>query len=145
MRLLCVCTGNTCRSPMFAVLLNAALRRQDVQAIVESAGTAAEAGGPASAGALLVMGRRGLDLSGHRSRAVQDLDLSGFDRIFTVSSRHAAYVRAQGVEPGRIEVLAAADGGVPDPFGGDAVAYEAAANTLATEAERIAAGLSTRR
>jgi len=141
-KLLCVCTGNTCRSPMLALLLAEALRRHGVVATVESAGTAAATGDPASDGAMLAMARRGLDLSAHRSRPVHDVALASFHRIFTVSSRHAAFIRAQGVEPGRIEVLAADRGGVPDPFGGDDAAYEVTARTLDDEARRIAAALA---
>ncbi len=142
MRVLCVCTGNTCRSPMLAVLLGAALRSRGVEATVESAGTAAGQAEPASAGALAAMARRGFDLSAHRSRALVGLDLGGIDHFCTVSSRHAAFVRSLGVPPGRISVVAAERGGVPDPWGGDEAAYEEAARTLEAEADRLARSLS---
>lgn len=142
MKLLCVCTGNTCRSPMLAALLQAELGRRGIAAAVESAGTGAADGEPASAGAVRAMARRGLDLAGHRSRAVERLDLRGYQRIWAVSSRHAAFVRAQGVEPARIAVVAAERGGIPDPFGGDDDVYEACAAVLADEAARIAGELA---
>lgn len=142
MRILCVCTGNTCRSPMLAVLLDAALHRKGLDATVESAGTAAAPGESASAGAQAAMARRGHDLTRHRSRPLADLDLTGFDHILTVSSRHAAFVRAQGVPAERISVVAADRGGVPDPWGGDLADYEAAALTLEAEAARLAQSLS---
>ncbi len=142
MRILCVCTGNTCRSPMLAALLDAALHSRGVGASVESAGTAAGRGESASSGALAAMARRGLDLTGHRSRPLADLDLTRFDHIFTVSSRHAAFVRSQGVPAERISVVAADRGGVPDPWGGDDADYEAAALTLEAEATRLAQSLS---
>ena len=145
MRILCVCTGNTCRSPMLEVLLADALRRAGVEATVESAGTAAAPGEPASDGAQRAMAGRGLDLAGHRSRGLDGIDLGVFNRIFTVSSRHAAHLRSRGVEAARIAVVAAERGGVPDPFGGGEAEYEAAAATLAAEAARIAAELSARR
>ncbi len=142
LRILCVCTGNTCRSPMLAVLLRRALAGSGVAAEVESAGTGAFPGEAASEGAQAAMARRGLDLTAHRSRPLAGLDLAGYGRIYAVSSRHAAFVRAQGVPPGRIEVLAAERGGIADPFGGDAAVYEACANELDAEAARIAAVLS---
>ena len=58
------------------------------------------------------------------------------------ASGHAAFVRAQGVEPGRIAVVAAERGGIPDPFGGDDEVYEACAAVLAGEAGRIAGELA---
>lgn len=142
-RLLCVCTGNTCRSPMLAALLGEALRRGGVAAAVESAGTGAFAGDPASHGAVAAMARRGIDLSAHRSRPLAGLDLAGYDHIYAVSSRHAAFVRAQGVPPERITVIGADRGGIPDPWGGDDAVYEATARVLEGEVARIVAGRSS--
>lgn len=141
-RILCVCTGNTCRSPMLAALLDDVLRRNGIGAVVESAGTGAFAGDAASHGALAAMARRGIDLSGHRSRALATLDLATYAHIYVVSSRHAAFVRAQGVAPERITVVAAERGGIPDPWGGDDEVYEATARVLEGEVARIAASLS---
>ncbi|MCS6969421.1 MAG: low molecular weight protein arginine phosphatase [Planctomycetota bacterium] len=137
-RVLCVCTGNTCRSPMLAALLAAALQRRGIAALVESAGVAAWPGEPASEGAQRALARRGLDLSGHRSQPLAGLDLARYARIYAVSPRHAAFLRAQGVEPARLAVVAAEHGGVPDPYGGDDEAYEEIAALLAAEAEAIA-------
>ena len=69
MKILFVCSGNTCRSPLAEVItrrLLADANRTDVE--VSSAGTNAWDGSPASDGALLVGMERGLDLSEHRSR-----------------------------------------------------------------------------
>lgn len=138
MRILCVCTGNTCRSPMLAALLAAALARRGLAAAVESAGLAAADGAPASVGACRALARRGLDLATHRSRPVAALDLGQYHRIYALTPRHALFLRAQGVPPERLAVVAAEQGGVPDPFGGDDEAYEAIAALLAAEAERLA-------
>jgi protein-tyrosine-phosphatase len=141
MHILCVCTGNTCRSPMLAALLRAQLTaagRLDV--LVESAGTGAADGDPASAGAQRAMARRGLDLDGHVSRNLQEVDLSAVDLILCMSSAHAAAVRAQGVPPQMIQVVQAEQGGVPDPYGGDDRIYEQCAAVLERAAHRVAAG-----
>ncbi len=127
---------------MLATLLDAALREAGVPAVVESAGTGAHAGDAASVGAMAAMRKRSLALAGHLSRPVQGLDLSVFDRIYTVSARHSAFVRAQGVEAARIHVVAADRGGVPDPWGGDDAVYEETARTLQEEVLRIAKDLS---
>lgn len=142
LRLLCVCTGNTCRSPMLAALLGEILGRNGIQAVVESAGTGAFAGDAASHGAVAAMARRGIDLSGHRSRPLSTLDLGRYDHLFAVSSRHAAFIRAQGVPAARITVVAADRGGIPDPWGGDDAVYEATARVLEGEVARIASTLS---
>lgn len=137
-RILCVCTGNTCRSPMLMALLAA---RLGAGHRVESAGSAAAEGEPASPGAVAAMHRRGLDLSAHRSRGLERLDLPGFDRVLCMTSAHAAALRSRGVPASRLEVVAAGQGGVPDPFGGGEDDYEACARVLEAEADSFAAGL----
>ena len=132
-RILVVCTGNTCRSPMLAALVRH--RRPDLQ--VESAGTAAGMHEPASDGACLAMERRGLTLNAHASRPVDGLDLSSYDRIYAMTPRHAAHLRSLGVPSERLAVVSAAHGGVPDPFGGDDHAYEACALVLESAADNI--------
>ena len=141
-RVLCVCSGNTCRSPMLQTLLRAVLadaKRGDIQ--IESAGTGAGAGDPASAGAQAAMERRGLSLAEHRSRHVQTLDLTRYDRFLCMTSAHAAAIRSLGVPAQRIAVVNADHGGVPDPWGGDDRAYEATARVLEQAAHLHAAEL----
>src|SRR5438067_12160437 len=68
-RILLVCTGNICRSPLAAALLDRALAQRGIDGIeVGSAGTGAWDGAPVSEGAYLVGLERGLDLSAHRTR-----------------------------------------------------------------------------
>ena len=138
MRILCVCSGNTCRSPMLQTLLRAALAnsgRGDVE--VASAGTGAADGDTASDGALRAMARRGLDLSPHLSRNLRSIDLAGIDQFWCMSSAHAAAVRSLGVPAARIAVVNAAGGGVPDPWGGDDRDYEDTAQVLELAARGI--------
>ncbi|HHY94893.1 MAG TPA: low molecular weight protein arginine phosphatase [Firmicutes bacterium] len=71
-RVLLVCSGNTCRSPMATALLRQVIAQEWPEQLggveVTSAGTGAVPDMPASEEARAVMARRGLDLSGHRSR-----------------------------------------------------------------------------
>lgn len=135
-RLLVVCTGNTCRSPMLETLLRAR------GVAVDSAGTAALVGDPASDGARSAMFRRGLSLDHHRSTPVQQRDLSAYTHVWAMTPRHAAALRSLGVPAERLSVVNAAGGGVPDPYGGDQAAYEACAQVLEQAAEAIAATLA---
>lgn len=138
LNILCVCSGNTCRSPMLETLLRAVLKKSLPSAIIASAGTSAGIGQPASAGAQTAMMRCGLSLKDHRSRAVSELNLATFDRVLCMTSAHAAYIRSRGVPAARIAVVNAEHGGVPDPFGGDDVEYEACARVLEHAAHAFA-------
>ena len=131
MKLLAVCTGNTCRSPMLGALLEAELRlRGRAGVAVETAGTGAATGEAATDQAQRTMAKRGLDLSRHRTRNLAQLAVADYDRFLCMTSGHAAYVRSLGVPAAKIEVVNAQHGGVPDPFGGDDANYEATAKVL---------------
>lgn len=142
MNILCVCSGNTCRSPMLQTLLQAAVRNAKHRAVtVSSAGTSATNGDPASAGAQRAMLRRGLTLGQHASRPIGSVGLSTIDAFFCMTTSHAAVVRSLGVAEKKITVVNAAGGGVPDPWGGDDDDYESTAQVLEMAAREIAQDL----
>jgi protein-tyrosine-phosphatase len=128
-RVLFVCTGNICRSPLAQVLLARALAERGVSDVeVSSAGTGAWDGAPASEGAYLVALERGLDLSEHRARLLTRELVEAADLVFTMARHHRARVQELGGE-GRAFVLgeyagrSGEDAEVGDPFGGDLEVY----------------------
>lgn len=126
--ILFVCTGNTCRSPMAACLMNRLLNEQGLtgwQAV--SAGAAAFDGQPASQGALHAMERRGLSLAAHRSRTVTRHLLEEADLLVCISRRHLDML-ASGFHS--LPPSLAIHPGVPDPYGGSDREYEACARML---------------
>lgn len=138
MRILFVCTGNTCRSPLAEVLLRHRLAAHPTLAdtVVTSAGTGAWSGTPASEGSYLVALERGLDLSAHRATALSAELVRQADLILTMGRSHAAAVAAMG---GREKVHTLVDfvgrpGDLPadvaDPIGGDVAAYRHTADVI---------------
>ncbi|MEZ5143956.1 MAG: hypothetical protein R2726_15770 [Acidimicrobiales bacterium] len=87
MRILVVCTGNVCRSPMAEAMLRARLAARGVAASVSSAGTATE-DRPASDEVLELLAPRGLDGSGHRSRLIEPVLLGDADLVLAMARLH---------------------------------------------------------
>lgn len=128
-RVLFVCTGNTCRSPMAEVIGRAiAGERQLPGLTVSSAGIAADAMSGASEGSLLIAMEHGLDLSRHRSRQVKPAAIEAADLILTMSPSHLLVVEGMGGS-GKAHLLSAfatrgeSARSVSDPIGGDISIY----------------------
>jgi len=147
--ILVVCSGNTCRSPMGALLLQQALqeRARSKQAYlvpgVHSAGTYASRGSPASDGALSTMQARGLDLETHRSAGVAQRQLAKCDLILCMTEPQQNTVlellREEHPEHKPDVELFCPDGNeVVDPFGGSPEVYASCADQLEAMAARRA-------
>jgi len=135
-RILFVCTGNLCRSPMAAVMLQARLardpRRRDWEAA--SAGLWTEEGLPASPPAVEVMAERGYCLDHHRSRPVTRELVEEADLVLGMTPHHVEALRLAFPHlADRIYLLAEMVGGsygVEDPYGRPIGVYRAVADEL---------------
>ena len=95
LKMLTVCTGNTCRSPMMLILLKAELQRLGLKELVEveSAGTGPRAAEhrPASVHARTLFPA----LRDHRSKSIGVLRMSAYDHIFCMTPAHKVAVVEQ--------------------------------------------------
>ncbi len=122
--ILVVCTGNICRSPAAAALLQHRLAQAGLgDWHVTSAGTWARDGQPATSHMVTLLADRGLDLSAHRARTVNHHILRAADLVLVMTRNHAEALRLEFPDQAhKIYVLSEMLGGEPydieDPFGG---------------------------
>lgn len=137
-RILFLCTGNTCRSPMakalcVKLLADALHCRPDElpsrDFSVESAGLAAYRGGPASPEAVQVAAEFGADLSNHRSEQASVETVAWADHIFTMTASHLSAI--SGVPCISTPRLLSPTGqDVSDPIGGALSDYRTCAEQI---------------
>ncbi len=90
-RILVLCIGNICRSPMAEGLLKQALPGHDVS----SAGLGALVGQPADPHAVALMQQQGIDISAHRARQLESWMVVAADLVLVMDMEQKRHLEQQ--------------------------------------------------
>ena len=148
-RILCVCLGNICRSPLAQAVLATRAQAAGLALSVDSAGTGGwHIGEPPDARAQAAGQARGYDLSRQRARRFEPKDFHRFDLILAMDDDNLQTIdRARPANGAKTALFDAHP--VPDPyytgdFEGALDQIEAAADRLIAQLQRLAASAPNR-
>lgn len=127
MKILMVCLGNICRSPMAEGVLRSLAHERGVQLEVDSAGTADyHVGDPPDKRARAAMKRNGMEIDALRGRQVVPYDFDRFDLLLAMdqsNERDLLRIAPDNIKKGKVKLMMsfASDATtmeVPDPYYG---------------------------
>lgn len=148
-RIVTVCTGNICRSPMAEYALRDALERAGLGEATEIASvgtTGYEIGNPIDPRAGALLARHGIDASDHVARRMEEAELRNADLVLALDHDHVAPLRC-ALGPERAEQslrmvrefapVVPEDTGIRDPWYGDESDFELTWEQIAEAADGI--------
>ncbi len=128
MKILMVCLGNICRSPLAEGILQKKVDEHQLKWEVDSAGTGSwHAGEQADPRSIEVADQHGLDIRYQRSRQLTEADMDIFDLIFAMDAsnyQNILKLATTAEQKAKVHMIMnmADEGqneGVPDPYWGD--------------------------
>lgn len=135
MKIIFVCTGNTCRSAMAEGIAREVFSWEKLPIEVESRGVSVHVPLGASDNAVLALKRQQIDISNHISRPICAKDIEDADLILTMTQSHKQVLKGACREKKKplytlMEFIGEKEKEVADPFGRDLADYEICAKEI---------------
>lgn len=150
LKIVMVCTGNTCRSPMAEGLFRRLWKDagEPFPVEVKSRGVATVPGLPASKEAIQAMTNKGVDISTHLSEPISSRDMAEADLVIAMTSAHKQMLLSRYSEfRHKIRILSellpgVLSGDVTDPFGQSQAVYDDTSDILEKSLRILAVALA---
>ena len=139
MKVLMVCLGNICRSPMAEFMLRDAAANADISIEGESAGVSAEVGRPATREARQVLAELGVSGEGHVARMLTEQMLAGADLVLVATESLLGRVMQFNNADASKTKLMLGDTDLADPWGLSLENYRDTARQLEPMVNRVIA------
>ena len=154
MKILFVCLGNICRSPLAKGIMRDKIHRNGLNAEVDSAGFEAfHVGNSADYRSIQIASRHGIDIRDHKARKFKSEDFDRFDRIYVMD--HLNYADVIGAarddtDKAKVDFIMnlvdpGVDLAVPDPYYGGKDGFENIFRMLDNACQRLAEQIEMKR
>lgn len=147
MKILMVCLGNICRSPLAEGILQDKIAKRNLPAEVDSAGTAAyHVGNPPDPRSEETASKYGIDISHQRARKFEVVDFDRFDKIYAMDYNNYSdiiYKARNAGDKQKVQMIMETvhpgkEVDVPDPYYGGDRGFENVYQMLDSSCELIA-------
>lgn len=139
MKIIFVCTGNTCRSPMAELIFNKLCREKELDFSAQSAGLCTIDGLPISENSAKALGEIGIESQFFRSTDITELDLDEFYKIYAMTDEHLYVLSQMDVDEDRAELICKT--GISDPYGMGLGVYRLCRDEIYNSIKEITEGI----